>query len=103
MTSKEEITAIEKVELEAKKREERTKLLAHTIKTGVDLKLKQQAAATAITCNIDNAKEQLGCTPTYLRKLIDLEFNKTYDPEKFEKDFSLLEEVVTHFEHSDFT
>ena len=87
--------------LDAKNEHERAALLAHTIKTGVDLKLKHQACASAISCNIDNAKEELGCSPTYLRKLIDLEFNREYDMEKFEKDYTLIEDVVNHFVDED--
>lgn len=79
----------------------REEYLKGVIKNGVDLRLKKDAALTAISCNVDAAAEKLGCTTTYLRKLIDLEYFKTYDPEKFETQLTFLEfleDVTGHFE-----
>ena len=80
------------------KKFDREKYLAAVVKDGVDLKLKNEAAKTAVKCNIDAAAEKLECTTTYLRKLIDLEYNKVYDPEKFETNIVFMEDVVSYFD-----
>lgn len=78
----------------------REEFLAGVVKNGVDLRLKKEAALNAISCNVDHGADKLQCTTTYLRKLIDLEYFKTYDPEKFDTQLAFLDDVSGYF-HED--
>jgi len=71
--------------------------LKGALKDAVDLRVKKDAALQAITCNVAAACEKLEISPTYFRKLVDMEYFKEYDSEKFESQIDFVMDIVDHF------
>lgn len=67
------------------------------IKDQVDQRLKLEGMKGTIKCDIDAAAEKLEVSTTYLRKLIDLQYQRDYDGQKFDNNLMFLEDVVEFF------
>ena len=71
--------------------------LKKALKDAVDLRVKKDAALMAISCNVAAVCEKLEISSTYYRKLVNMEYFKEFDSEKFEVQIDQVADIVDHF------